>query len=153
MKKILPILLLLALCCYSSRAQTNAPATPASWVDQAFPFLGHDALITAPYGIYSTDDHRWGLGIGIGYRVTTNVVTFLRLQKMDGGEATEPSGTIQLQFPINTKFGTIVPMAWTGVEVKFHEGTEPIGLVGIGTSLHLPDDWRKKSPFVPFSVL
>jgi len=107
-----------------------------AWED----FLGSATtnLIVVPYGISSTDFTKFGGGLALGYKLSDNVVPFIRIENYNG-DFFMPSGTIQLQVPVHLGGLTVIPLAYTGVAVPLgkHINDPVVGLVGTGAALRL----------------
>lgn len=124
MKKFLALLgVMLAI---TVNAQTNTPpevstnAPPPSIPELPgifLNFLSNTASnwYVVPYGIYSSDTETFGAGIGVGYAITPNVVTVLRMDYLND-EIWMPSGSVQLQAPIRLmdQF-QVTPFAFAGI--------------------------------------
>lgn len=82
-------------------ASTNLPPTIPEIPGRILDFLSATASnwYVAPYGIYSSDTETFGAGIGVGYAITPNVVTVMRMDYLND-EIWMPSGSVQLQAPI-----------------------------------------------------
>lgn len=119
-----------------SAQSTNPPPVIHVWED--FLSSATTNLIVVPYGMASTDFKKFGGGIAIGYKLSDNVVPYIRLENYNG-DFFAPSGTIQLQVPVHFGSFTVIPLAYTGVAIPLgkHAGDPVIGLVGTGAALRL----------------
>lgn len=137
MKKLL-ISIALAAGTLAGYSQTEPPS-PA--IDSPiFTFLTQGSnYIVATYGIYDTTTHKFGGGIGAGYKLSEFVVPTLRLDYVDD-RLWMPSGSLQLQVPVRILGKVEVsPFVFTGIgtPIGTSKTGEPVGIFGIGAALKL----------------
>lgn len=119
----------------------------ASWLA----FLGSGSnWMVVPYATYSQGDHSFGGGLGLGYLITPNVVTLMRVDYF-ASKVYMPSLSIQLQAPVKLfQAATLVPFAFAGAASPISgagdlNGTA-VAIVGGGAALRL--DFIQSTGFV-----
>lgn len=117
----------------------------ASWLA----FLGSGSnWMAVPYATYSQGDKSFGGGLGLGYLITPNVVTMMRLDYF-ASKVYMPSLSIQLQAPVKImQAATIVPFAFAGAASPISgagsDNGTAVAIVGAGAALRL--DFLSKNP-------
>jgi len=104
-------------------------------------------LMTAVYGISSTDFKTFGGGVALAYRLSDMIVPTVRLDYYDR-ELWMPSADLQLQAPI-TLFGkfTMIPFAFAGVAEALGgrsggvSSGSVVGMFGVGAAVRLNSKW------------
>jgi len=135
MKRLIAIAVLALGLTVQSKAQDTTNVVHA-W--ESFLSSATTNLIVVPYGIASSDFKKFGNGLGVGYKLSDNVVPTLRIDYYDK-KLWMPSGNLQLQVPVHLGALTLIPFAFTGVAVPINSGTSAsvVGMVGTGAALRL----------------
>jgi hypothetical protein len=163
MKKlfIVQLIIIALLGALPLRGQTNTNTLPQPY-EQVFEFLSQGSnWIIAPYGTFTTD-HHYGGGLALGYHLNDFMVPFLRLDYLDypGQELWMPSGSLQLQAPINLSTNvSIIPFVVGGIATPIQSGGAgvsagtPVGIFGGGADIKFSQhfgvlaDWETWSSF------
>lgn len=153
MKRLLTIIVLATATAVGYSQNSNGVP---SWVDSPITKFLSDGTNwhVASYGIYDTDTHEVGLGIGAGYKVSDYVVPTLRLDYIRG-DVYVPSGNLQLQVPILFFDGKVkvTPFVTTGVATTLNSGRNDGNAIGIfGTGGYVMFN-HNKSAYVPKGVI
>lgn len=158
MKRIIALIVGVALWCAAVNAQTNTvpePPPPETSTNQPplipeipgiiIGFLSNTASnwYVAPYGIYSSDTETFGAGIGVGYAITPNVVTVMRMDYLND-EIWMPSGSVQLQAPIRLMNRLqVTPFAFGGIATPLSgrgdDNRTAAGIAGAGMATRFND--------------
>lgn len=132
MKKLLSILMLTVACTTGYSQTTND--------SPIFGFLQQSNLVGVVYGIYDSTDGSVGAGMGLAYKASEFVVPVLRLDFIKG-DVYIPSGNLTLQYPVTVRGLPVVPFLSGGIATALNhtDDSEPIGIVGSGFYVELPD--------------
>lgn len=146
MKQLL--ILLIALACITSRAQTNInngtndnPFISGPTV-VILDFLSQGSnWMAAAYGTMNDKADKFGGGVALAYKVSDFIAPTMRLDYFDG-KVWMPSASVQLQVPV-TILGkvTVIPFALTGIATPISgKGTDngsAVGIFGAGMAVRL----------------
>lgn len=142
------VVLVMGMAFCKCHAQTNTLSSDTNGlpqpIGQVFSFLAQGSnWIVAPYGTFTTDRH-YGGGLALGYHLSDFVIPFMRLDYLDypGREIWLPSGSVQLQAPINfSPSVSLIPFVVGGVATSVsgrgQDNGSVVGIFGGGADLKL----------------
>lgn len=129
----------------AAAVDTNAPPADSGgwWNSPVLGFLQNGSnWIAATYGIYDTTSKEFGGGVGVGYKISEYVVTVVRLDFI-ADRVFVPSGSLQLQLPINIGRFKLTPFGFSAIATSLNSDLssgEPVGIFGAGGALTFNTD-------------
>lgn len=131
MKKLI---LLLAVSAVALTGKSQILSSPV------WDYLQKSNVVVATYGIYGMKSHDYGVGIGVGYKLSEFVVPTIRFDYI-GGRIWQPSASLQLQTPVQlfNKSITAIPFVFDGIATpitgKKDANFDPVNIAGLGVAI------------------